>query len=175
MDNRLRTFVSTFVAAVFPVIAVATDLTGRVIASDGTPVTDASVSLVELRRDVSTGDDGRFTFTDVAPGEYLLEVSSLRFGAAVVRVAVDDDARPVEIELDQRIHAGTISVTATGRARGLDEIAAPVDVLADEQLALRREPTLGDTLANQPGVAATGYGRGSSRPVIRGLDADRIG
>jgi iron complex outermembrane receptor protein len=174
MTHLVKTLGPAVVLAVAAVPAAATDLVGRVVAPGGTLVADARVSLIELRRDATTDGDGRFAFTDVPAGEYLLEVSSLRFGAAVVRVAVSDDTAPVEIELDQRVHAGSISVTVTGRARGLDEIAAPVDVLADEQLALRREATLGDTLAIQPGVAATGYGRGSSRPVIRGLDADRI-
>jgi len=174
MTHRLRTSWPAVVLALAAVPAAAADLVGRVTAPGGTPVADARVSLIELRRETVTDGDGRFAFAAVPPGEYLLEVGSLRFGAAVVRVAVDDGSPPVEIELDQRVHAGSISVTATGRARGLDEIAAPVDVLTDEQLALRREATLGDTLAVQPGVAATGYGRGSSRPVIRGLDADRI-
>jgi len=174
MTHRLRTSWPAVVLALAAVPAAAADLVGRVTAPGGSPVADARVSLIELRRETVTDGDGRFAFAAVPPGEYLLEVGSLRFGAAVVRVAVDDGSPPVEIELDQRVHAGSISVTATGRARGLDEIAAPVDVLTDEQLALRREATLGDTLAVQPGVAATGYGRGSSRPVIRGLDADRI-
>lgn len=174
MTHMLRTFGPAVVLALAAVPLSAADLVGRVLAPTGAPVAGARVSLIELRRDAVAGDDGRFVFADVPEGDYLLEITSLRFGAAVVRVAVAEDAPAVEIELDQRVHAGSISVTATGRARGLDEIAAPVDVLADEQLALRREATLGDTLAAQPGVAATGYGRGSSRPVIRGLDADRI-
>ncbi len=174
MTHRMRTYGPAVVLALAAVPMSAADLVGRVLAPSGAPVADARVSVIELRRDTVTDDDGRFVVSDVPAGEYLLEITSLRFGAAVVRVAVADGVGPVEIELDQRIHAGSISVTATGRARGLDEIAAPVDVLADEQLALRRDATLGDTLAAQPGVAATGYGRGSSRPVIRGLDADRI-
>ncbi len=39
---------------------------------------------------------------------------------------------------------------------------------------LRLAPTLGETLAEQPGVNSTYYGPGSSRPVIRGLQSDRV-
>jgi iron complex outermembrane receptor protein len=65
-------------------------------------------------------------------------------------------------------------VTAVGVARGLSELTTPVDVLAGEDLAFRRQSTLGETLAQQPGVTSTSYGQGSSRPVIRGLGEDRI-
>jgi vitamin B12 transporter len=47
-------------------------------------------------------------------------------------------------------------------------------VLAGEALALRRAGTLGETLDGLPGVSATGFGPQASRPVIRGLDGDRV-
>jgi outer membrane receptor protein involved in Fe transport len=77
-------------------------------------------------------------------------------------------------ELDQLVHSDQITVTATGVARGLGEVVTPVDVLSGTELSLRRGATLGDTLDKQPGVASTGYGQGSSRPVIRGLGSDRV-
>ena len=39
---------------------------------------------------------------------------------------------------------------------------------------MRRGGTLGDTLDGLPGVSASAFGPQSSRPVIRGLDGDRI-
>jgi iron complex outermembrane receptor protein len=41
-------------------------------------------------------------------------------------------------------------------------------------LTLKRRNTLGETLSDLPGMSSTGYGPAASRPVIRGLDADRI-
>lgn len=66
------------------------------------------------------------------------------------------------------------TVTATPLGRTLSELAQPVTVLKGEELLLRNQPTLGDTLASQPGVSSTYYGPGASRPVIRGLDGDRV-
>ncbi len=54
------------------------------------------------------------------------------------------------------------------------EITAPASVLGGDALTRVRGGTLGDTLSGLPGVAATGFGPQSSRPVIRGLDGDRI-
>ncbi len=155
--------------------AIAADLDGVVRNAAGDPVGGAAVSVIDLRLDTTTDPDGSFSFSGVAPGEHLLSVRDPRFGGAVLRVLVAG-AGPtsVEVELDQKVHAGDVSVTASGRARSLDELTAPVDVLAGDDLVLRRAATLGDTLSEQPGVAATGHGQGSSRPVIRGLGGDRI-
>ena len=66
------------------------------------------------------------------------------------------------------------TVTATPLARTLSDLAQPVTILSGEELVLRNQPTLGDTLATQPGVSSTYYGPGASRPVIRGLDGERV-
>jgi len=55
-----------------------------------------------------------------------------------------------------------------------NELGAPAGVLGGDALTRARSGTLGDTLSGLPGVAASGFGPQSSRPVIRGLDGDRI-
>lgn len=67
-----------------------------------------------------------------------------------------------------------VTVTATPLNRTLFEQAQPVTVLGGDQLRLRLEPTLGETLSAVPGVSSTYFGPASSRPVIRGLDGDRV-
>ena len=66
------------------------------------------------------------------------------------------------------------TVIVTGNPFGRDGLAQPVSSLAGDGLMLRRASTLGDTLASLPGVAGSGFGPNSSRPVIRGLDGDRV-
>jgi len=150
-------------------------IAGIVLSAGGVPVAEAVVSLPELRRETTTDESGRFQFLNVAVGEYLMSVSSLRFGGAIARISVAEDPNEmIELKLDKQVHSGAVSVTAVGVAQGISEIATPVDVLSGEDLQLRKQSTLGETLAQQPGVTATTYGQGSSRPVIRGLGQDRI-
>lgn len=68
------------------------------------------------------------------------------------------------------------TVAVTGNPLGLnsDQLIVPVAVLNGRELSLKRESTLGDTLNGIPGVSATHFGPNASRPVIRGLDAERI-
>lgn len=65
-----------------------------------------------------------------------------------------------------------VTVSATGLAAG--DMATPVQVLGEEELRLRRAATLGETLAAEPGIHASHFGAGASRPVIRGLDGARV-
>lgn len=68
------------------------------------------------------------------------------------------------------------SLPVTGNPLGVasDELVVPVAVLNGRELSLQREATLGETLKSIPGVSSTFYGPGSSRPIIRGLDGDRV-
>jgi iron complex outermembrane receptor protein len=155
--------------------ADAATLSGHVLSAGGDPVPNAVVSLVELRQETHTDAEGFFRFDDLPAGELLVEVSSPRFGGTVQRVRLETESTlELTLELDQLVHSDQITVTATGVARSLSEVVTPVDVLGGAELSLRREATLGQTLDKQPGVAATGYGQGSSRPVIRGLGSDRV-
>lgn len=56
----------------------------------------------------------------------------------------------------------------------LIDFVPSVSELSGEKLLLRQEVSLGDTLQKETGVASTGYGPNASRPVIRGLDGNRI-
>jgi iron complex outermembrane recepter protein len=67
----------------------------------------------------------------------------------------------------------TTTIVITGNPLRND-VGAPASVLSGDALTRARSGTLGDTLSGLPGVAATGFGPQSSRPVIRGLDGDRI-
>ena len=65
-------------------------------------------------------------------------------------------------------------VVVTGNPLRSSSLAAPVSVLSGDELVLRRAGTLGETLNGQPGVASTYFGPNANRPVIRGLDGDRV-
>ncbi|NBU59946.1 MAG: hypothetical protein EBS23_09380, partial [Betaproteobacteria bacterium] len=73
------------------------------------------------------------------------------------------------------LKAKPVDVTALPFA-GHDELRAaqPVSVLFGDRLDEVRHQSLGDALSNLPGVQSSAFGPGSSRPVIRGLDAGRV-
>ena len=74
----------------------------------------------------------------------------------------------------ENIDLAPVAVTGNPLGVGSDELVVPVSVLNGRELSLRRESTLGETLNGIPGVTATQFGPNASRPVIRGLDAERV-
>ena len=65
-------------------------------------------------------------------------------------------------------------VTITGNPLGTAELIAPAVALSATNLTLRSKSTLGETLDGLTGVSSTYFGPNASRPVIRGLDGDRV-
>ena len=65
-------------------------------------------------------------------------------------------------------------IVVTGFARNRADILSAVSVVSGEELTRELRPTIGETLARQAGVSATSFGPSASRPVLRGLQGDRI-
>lgn len=84
-------------------------------------------------------------------------------------------AAPVEPQSTDDVPAlKEVSVSAGGLDRPSSGMAAPASVLEGDELVLRRGATLGETLEGEPGIRASHFGAGASRPVIRGMDGPRV-
>ncbi|MEL6861863.1 MAG: TonB-dependent receptor [Pseudomonadota bacterium] len=85
---------------------------------------------------------------------------------ALASVAVAQDA-------DER-REDTVIVTTPGPNRTADELVGNATALDRETILETLQSTLGDTLDREPGVATTFFGQGASRPILRGLGAERV-
>lgn len=65
-------------------------------------------------------------------------------------------------------------IVITGNPLGRDRTTVPVSTMGRADLLERGQSTLGETLNGLPGVSSTYFGPNASRPIIRGLDGDRI-
>ena len=65
-------------------------------------------------------------------------------------------------------------ILITGNPLGRDSTTVPVSTMGRAELLERGQSTLGETLNGLPGVSSTYFGPNASRPIIRGLDGDRI-
>ena len=73
-----------------------------------------------------------------------------------------------EIDLDSRI------ITASPFVERKAELVVPSNELSGAKLRRLTESSLGATLSSLAGLHSTYYGPGAGRPVIRGLDGDRL-
>ena len=87
-----------------------------------------------------------------------------------VSLAADPAASQVYVK-GERLEEVVISASPLLDARYQATIVSSVD---HEQALLQGGAQLADALANEPGVTGTNFAAGSSRPVIRGFDAQRV-
>ena len=71
------------------------------------------------------------------------------------------------------VHTGEAIVVTAPYVRSLD-ILGNVSVLEGDELARDMRGQIGDTLTRQPGVSATSFSPGASRPVLRGFSGERV-
>ncbi|HEX4885959.1 MAG TPA: TonB-dependent receptor [Casimicrobiaceae bacterium] len=76
--------------------------------------------------------------------------------------------------LAQTVRLPDVVVTGNPLGSELVEMVAPAAALAGETLFRMQQPTLGEIIATLPGLTSTYYGPNASRPVIRGLDGERV-
>ena len=67
-----------------------------------------------------------------------------------------------------------VVVTASPLAGDPDRFATIVEQVSRDQVLSNGGASIADALRNVPGVAGTGFAAGASRPVIRGMDAQRV-
>ena len=65
-------------------------------------------------------------------------------------------------------------VVITGNPLSKSQVSGAVSSLSGLSLLEQGQSTLGETLNHLPGVSSTYFGPNASRPIIRGLDGDRI-
>ena len=67
-----------------------------------------------------------------------------------------------------------IRVTAHPFSETDEHMVRPAQVLSKEELRTRSVSSIGETVANEPGVTSSDYGTGVGRPVIRGQSGNRV-
>ena len=77
---------------------------------------------------------------------------------------------------DAQIHGTTESVVVTASPihNSADDLASIPAQIDAQQILRSGGSTLADALSNIPGVSGSGFSSGSSRPIIRGMDASRV-
>src|SRR5688500_17147702 len=164
-----------FAAAVSASAQQTATLEGRLVSSlNGDPLTDATVVIDELKREVVSGPDGTFRFDNIAPGTYHLWVRAQGYSSRRTEVSVPTQGGiPIELRIDFDLHFQEVA-SVSAEARSQFDAFQPTTVLAGQELTKQLESSLGATLENQPGISVRSFGPSPSRPVIRGLDGDRV-
>ena len=147
--------------------AATSQIQGTVLDSDGKAIANAKVHVHGRQQFVVTDKQGNFRLN--APANAQIHVAARGFSDAVVTA----DSNALQVKL---VPSGIerIMISAAGLHHYDVDSAHPATVLAGDELLLRNEPTIGETLKLEPGVHSNYYGPVASSPVIRGMDGPRV-
>lgn len=101
--------------------------------------------------------------------------SGAALGSFCLLVSVAHAADPADATTaDSDEPLRTVIVTGSPLSNDPDKLSTIVESVSRDQIIQRGGANLADALADVPGVSATTFAAGASRPVIRGFDANRV-
>jgi iron complex outermembrane receptor protein len=141
----------------------------------GVPIHNVIVIITQLKLSTQTDDEGQYEFRDVPVGTYSVVARLDRVPDTIRQVEVGSGQTvTLDIQLKLTGIRDQVTVSATGSEQTASEAFQGVTAL-DATTLLEQQPTsLGETLERQTGISKRSSGPGSSRPVIRGFDGDRV-
>jgi iron complex outermembrane receptor protein len=171
--TRMSTAIVLTIVVVVAASAQGAFITGKVTRDNGDPMVGAEVVLEELKRSVRASDDGTYRLDNVPPGAYHVSVRAEGYSTRRTEVTVTPDGATLDLVVELDLHFQEV-VSVSPNARAQFESYQPTSVLAGQDLQKQLEATIGATLQSEAGVAMRALGPGPARPVIRGLDGDRV-
>jgi vitamin B12 transporter len=170
----LLTLLFTNIAPLVPAQS-SRQLSGRVIDPNSAGIAGALVTLIardnRLRMTIMTTADGDFRFDRVADGDYLIEARAPGFAGAVKAVSLRSAEEELVITLSVAAIKENVIVTASGTAQSVDEVSKAVTVIDANQIELRDEYSILETLRTVPGLRVVQQGGPGAlaRIQVRGL------
>lgn len=149
-------------------------ISGKVTYGDNVAIHDAAVSIVQTRQSTRTDDNGNFEITNVPPGRYTVLVHVDGFSDATRNATVGAEPLILDFQLQLIALREQVTVTASGTEQSVFDSFQAVNSVGSTQITERASTSLGEVLSSETGVAKRSFGPGSSRPVIRGFDGDRV-
>ena len=103
---------------------------------------------------------------------FLLSAASIALASPALARAADPDGTDTGQSTTSN-QSADIVVTGVLQTNEKDVLAG-TSLVTGEELTRDLRPSIGETLARQPGVSATSFGPSASRPVLRGFQGERV-
>jgi len=159
-------------AAFSQTAAVRGTVTGQVNAA---PLANVSVQITELRRSVETNEQGGYVFIGIPPGRYTIVTHLDGFSDQAKNIEVRGGADAnLDFTLSLTALREEVTVTASGTEESVFESFQSVNSIGSVRIKEQASTAIGEVLERESGVGKRSFGPGTSRPVIRGFDGDRV-
>ncbi len=144
------------------------------LGTTGKPVHNVMITVLQLKRTVTTDDDGHYEFTDLPPGKYDVVAQLDRVPDVVRKADLTAGGATIDFHIELTSLREEVTITATGSEQAVSTSIQSVEVLGSIELAKKSPVSLGEALDGELGVAKRSFGPGTARPVLRGQDGDRV-
>ena len=143
---------------------------------NGGPVHGAVVLVVGSGAFALTDEEGMFEIDNVPAGSYevLAQREHLTAGRQMMTVEPGATATLDFVLGLSPVHEDVTVTASVGGTETTFEAFNAVTTLDSFDITRESAGSLGEALRNEPGIASRSFGPGSSRPVIRGFDGDRV-
>ncbi len=152
-------------------------ISGKVIFGDAqTVLSNATVRIVQLNRNVETDSNGNYEFNNLPPGRYTIIAHQAGFVDLAKSVTLVSGATAGSLDFQMSLIGvkEQVTVTATGSRQSTLEAIQPTESVDSNKILERSNGGFADALVDEPGVNKRSATLASSRPVIRGFDGDRV-
>ncbi|ACV27918.1 TonB-dependent receptor [Kangiella koreensis] len=146
-------------------------LSGVLQDSEGKPLANVEVFISSHNQSATTDENGRFEFSDLETGRYVLDIKGGKQGH--INKAVQHTGESLTVTVDYS-DTQTLVITGNPLEHTILEMAAPAVIVSGDELTQKRGINIGETLAEVPGVNLSSFGAGAGRPVIRGQQGNRV-
>ncbi len=176
MINVLKSASLVFIFSIFTLAQTGGTVSGKVTSQiNSLPVANVSIQITQLRRSVETDDQGSFEFKDIPAGRYTLVTHADGFADQVQNIVLVDGANStVDFSLSINALQAQVTVTASGTEESVFESFQSVNSVGSTRILEQASTSIGEVLEREAGVGKRSFGPGTSRPVIRGFDGDRV-
>ncbi|MDQ6788713.1 MAG: TonB-dependent receptor, partial [Acidobacteriota bacterium] len=179
MKHFNRILQSAFILLIFAVSTFAQSnakISGKITFGDiGTPLSNATVRIVQFNRTVVADSEGNYEFANLPPGRYTILAHQQGFVDLAKNVVLMAGATAgVDFQMSLIGVRAQVTVTPTGSEQSTLEAIQPTETVSSTKILERNNGGFADALIDEPGVNKRSATPASSRPVIRGFDGDRV-
>ncbi|HOO83902.1 MAG TPA: TonB-dependent receptor [Prolixibacteraceae bacterium] len=170
-------FASMFIIVYFALFANAQGnmaLSGFVYDEHHKTLPGATVALMPINKNVSTDQNGFFSFSNLNSGKYKLEVSFIGYEKYIVEfefnqhLELDIHLSPSMVNLNEVVVADSYA-----EQRKMTE-SLNIEVINNDFIRQNQGNSLMKSLERLPGISVIDIGAGQSKPLIRGLGFNRV-
>ena len=156
-------------------VPVKVKLSGKITDSKtGEALAGAYIYFTDDKIGTSSDENGLYVLTNIPPGHHVVEVSFTGYSTLVEHIEINADTQK-DFALSTRIVENQ-GVVITGVSGATSIRKAPVPITSIKKTTLLQTPSgnIIDALSHVPGVSQVSTGPAISKPIIRGLGANRV-